>query len=37
MEPEAARIVGLAVRGTGQMAPAVRTLYKHILDTYRNI
>ena len=37
MEPEAARIIGLAVRGPGQMAPAVRTLYKHILDTYRNI
>ena len=37
MEPEAARIIGLAVRGPGQMAPAVRTLYRHILDTYRNI
>ena len=37
MESEAARIIGLAVRGPGQMPPAVRTLYKHILDTYRNI
>lgn len=37
MEPDAARIIGLAVRGAGLMAPAVRTLYRHILETYRNI
>lgn len=36
MEPDAARIIGLAVRGPGLMAPAVRTLYQHILETYRN-
>ena len=37
MDPDAARIIGLAVKGPGLMAPAVRTLYKHILETYRNI
>ena len=37
MEPDAARMIGLAVRGPGQMAPAARTLYQHILETYRNI
>ena len=38
MEPDAARMIGLAVRGPGgQMAPAARTLYRHILETYRNI
>ena len=37
MEPDAARMIGLSVRGLGQMAPAARTLYQHILETYRNI
>ena len=37
MDPDAARIIGLAVKGPGLMAPAVRTLYKHILETYSNI
>ena len=37
MEPDAARIIGLAARGPHLMAPAVRTLYAHILDKYRNI
>ena len=37
MDPDAARIIGLAVRGPGQMAPAARTLYRHILEKYRNI
>ena len=37
MEPDAARIIGLAVRSPGHMAPAVRTLYRDILDKYRNL
>ena len=37
MDPDAARIIGLAVRGPGQMAPAARTLYRHIMEKYRNI
>ena len=37
MEPDAARIIGLAVRGAGLMAPAVRTLYAHILSKYKNL
>lgn len=37
MDPDAARVIGLAVRGPGQMSPAARTLYRYILDTYRNM
>ena len=37
MDPDAARIIGLAVRGPGQLAPAARTLYRHIMAKYRNI
>ena len=37
MEPDASRMIGLATRGPGQMAPAVRTLYRHIIDTYKNL
>lgn len=36
MEPDAARIIGLAARTPGQMSPAARSLYQYILDTYRN-
>ena len=37
MEPDAARIIGLATRGPQLMAPAVRTLYRHILSKYSNL
>ena len=37
MKPDAARIIGLAALNPGQMAPAVRTLYAHILSKYRNL
>jgi DNA-binding transcriptional LysR family regulator len=37
MEPDAARIIGLAARGPHLMAPAVRTLYNHILNMYSNL
>ena len=37
MEPDASRMIGLATRGPGQMAPAVRILYRHIIDTYKNL
>ncbi len=37
MEPEAFRTIGLAALNPALMAPAVRTLYRYILDTYRNI
>ena len=37
MEPDAARIIGLAARGPHLMAPAARTLYGHILSKYRNL
>ena len=37
VKPAAARVIGLAALGTQLMAPAVRTLYSHILERYRNI
>ena len=37
MKPDAARIIGLAALNPGQMAPAVRTLYAHILSKYKNL
>lgn len=37
LKPEAGRMIGLASLNTQLMAPAVRTLYNHILDGYRNI
>ena len=37
VSPDAARIIGLASLSTHSMAPAERTLYRHILETYRNI
>jgi len=37
IEPEAYRMIGLAALNPGSMAPAVRTLYLHILDKYHNI
>lgn len=37
MNPEAHRVIGLACLNPNFMAPAVRTLYRHILDEYTNI
>ena len=37
IDPEAYRMIGLAVLNPQFMAPAVRTLYRHIIDSYRNI
>ena len=37
LKPEAGRMIGLATLNPQLMAPAVRTLYNHILDRYRNI
>ncbi|MBO6150723.1 MAG: LysR family transcriptional regulator [Clostridium sp.] len=37
IEPEAYRMIGLSVLNEQFMAPAVRTLYRHIIDRYRNI
>ena len=37
MEPDAARLIGLAVLNPQFMAPAVYALYHHILNTYKNI
>ena len=37
VEPEAARIIGLAAVNPDLMAPAGRTMYRHILDHYRNM
>ena len=37
MEPDAARIIGLAALNPQLMAPAVRTLYGHILSKYSNL
>ncbi len=37
MEPDAARIIGLAAPNARLMAPASRTLYQHIIDTYKNM
>ena len=35
--PKASRIIGIAAMNTEFMAPAVRSLYKHIIDKYRKI
>ena len=37
MEPDAYRTIGLAALNPELMAPAVRTLYRYILDTCRNL
>ncbi len=37
MDPEASRIIGIAVPNRRMMPPAVRILYNHILKTYRNM
>lgn len=35
VKPEASRIIGIAAMNPNFMAPAVRTMYKHIIDNYR--
>ena len=37
IEPEAYRMIGLAVLNPNLMSPAVRALYQHILQTYSNL
>ena len=37
IEPDAYRIIGIATMNPGFMAPAVRTMYNHILKKYKNI
>lgn len=37
IKPDAARIIGLAALHTELMAPAVRTMYKHIIAKYKSI
>ena len=37
MRPAASRMIGLSCLDPNFMAPAARTLYKHILEKYRNI
>ena len=37
MKPEAFRTIGLAALNPALMAPAVRTLYRYILENYRNM
>lgn len=35
--PEACRIIGIAAMNPNFMAPAVRTMYKHIIENYKSI
>lgn len=37
VEPEACRIIGIATLNPDFMAPAVRTMYNHILENYKKI
>ena len=37
VKPEASRIIGIAAMNPNFMAPAVRTMYKHIIDNYRRL
>lgn len=37
IEPDAYRIVGIATMNSDFMAPAVRTMYNHIIKNYKNI
>lgn len=37
VEPQASRIIGLATLNPDFMAPAVRTMYNHILENYKKI
>ena len=36
VEPAASRMIGLSALNPKSMAPAVRTLYNHIIETYQN-
>ncbi|MBE5890813.1 MAG: LysR family transcriptional regulator [Lachnospiraceae bacterium] len=37
VEPDAARIIGIAAMNPNFMAPAVRTMYRHIIDNFKKI
>lgn len=37
IEPNAARIIGIAALNTNLMAPAVRTMYNHIVEKYKTV
>lgn len=37
IKPEANRVIGLAAINTGLMAPAVRTMYNHIIGKYKRV
>lgn len=37
IQPDAARIIGIATMNPGFMAPAVRTMYNHIIENYKNL
>lgn len=37
VKPDASRIIGIAAMNPNFMAPAVRTMYKHIIDNYRRL
>lgn len=37
LQPDAARIIGIAAMNTDFMAPAVRTMYQHIIEKCRNL
>ena len=37
IEPDACRIIGIAAMNPNFMAPAVRTMYNHILENYRSV
>ncbi len=37
IQPDAARIIGIAAMNTDFMAPAVRTMYQHIIEKCRNL
>ncbi len=37
VRPEAERVIGIAAMNPGFMAPAVRTMYNHILENYKQV
>lgn len=37
VRPDACRIIGIAAMNPGFMAPAVRTMYNHILEKYKEV
>lgn len=35
IKPDASRVIGIAILNTNYVAPAVRTMYNHIVNKYR--